>query len=40
MSSLHAVILETPELEAATAFYTAFLGPDAPVMVRAGESPT
>ena len=40
MTSLLSVVLESPEPEAATAFYAAFLGPDVPVSVRAGDAPT
>jgi predicted lactoylglutathione lyase len=40
MASLLSVVLESPEPDAASAFYAAFLGPDAPVRVRRGDAPT
>jgi catechol 2,3-dioxygenase-like lactoylglutathione lyase family enzyme len=40
MTSLLSVALQSPEPDTTTAFYDAFLGPDAPVVVRAGDAPT
>src|SRR4051794_23134000 len=40
MTKLQSVVLHSPEPDAATAFYAAFLGPDAPISVREAEEPT
>lgn len=40
MTSLLSVALESPEPEAATAFYADFLGPDTPIDVRRGDAST
>ena len=40
MTKLLSIALHSPEPEAATAFYSAFLGPDAPISVRAGDEAT
>jgi catechol 2,3-dioxygenase-like lactoylglutathione lyase family enzyme len=40
MTSLLSVVLESPDPEATTAFYAAFLGPDAPIEVRGAGTPT
>jgi predicted lactoylglutathione lyase len=40
MTTLRSVVLESPDPEATAAFYKAFLGPDAPVVVRHGDTPT
>jgi catechol 2,3-dioxygenase-like lactoylglutathione lyase family enzyme len=40
MTSLLSIVLESPEPEAATTFYAAFLGPRVPISVRSGDAPT
>ena len=40
MTKLQSVVLHSPEPDAATAFYAAFLGPEAPISIRQGDEPT